>query len=191
VWVDALEEKIKVVLQKITNLENHSAIQVALSDTDGKTVTFNEANNGQSSSLLNFGTHADSYPDIEFIKEHNIVTSRFDSLVQSIPLGTVLVNLDVQGVELPVLQGFGALLDDVNYIYTEVNTEEVYENCALLVELQEFLANRGFQLVDLRMTGAGWGDAFFVQSNFVPTHTIIRSICSRILTAPVISRLFR
>jgi hypothetical protein len=68
VWVDALETKTKIVAQKIANLRNHSVIQVALSDTNGKTVTFNEANNGQSSSLLNFGTHADSYPDIEFIK---------------------------------------------------------------------------------------------------------------------------
>jgi hypothetical protein len=120
-----------------------------------------------------------------------MVTSRFDSLVQSIPLGTVLVNLDVQGVELPVLQGFGALLDTVDYIYTEVNTEEVYENCALLVQLQQFLEDRGFRLVDLRMTRSGWGDAFFIQSGLVPTHTSIRAVCSRILTTPIISRLFR
>lgn len=38
-----------------------------VSDKDDEMVMFNIANNGQSSSILEFGTHSSEHPDVKFI----------------------------------------------------------------------------------------------------------------------------
>ena len=37
------------------------------------------------------------------------------------------------------LKGFGNFINDFDYIYTEVNIDELYEKCVLLGELDEYL----------------------------------------------------
>ena len=58
----------------------------------------------------------------------------------------------------------GKYLDNINYIYTEVNTESVYKECALLTELDSFLKQKGFErkCEDIYKK-YGWGDAFYVR----------------------------
>ena len=76
------------------------------------------------------------------------------------------VNLDVQGAELKVLQGFGNTFTEqknIKAVYTEVNTEEVYVGCALLSEIDSFLYHFGFQRVAISMTEANWGDALYLR----------------------------
>lgn len=57
----------------------------------------------------------------------------------------------------------GKLINNFDYIYLEVNTEEVYKNCCLLDEIKEFLQMHGFEMKLISMTSAKWGDAFFVR----------------------------
>jgi len=45
------------------------------------------------------------------------------------------VNLDIQVVELRVLKSMEKYLQHVKYIYTEVNTEQVYKGCNLIGEV--------------------------------------------------------
>ena len=73
------------------------------------------------------------------------------------------MNLDIQGAELLALKGAGEILKHIDYIYTEVNVNELYEGCALLPELESFLKKRGFKIFAIEMTQHGWGDAFFVK----------------------------
>ena len=55
-------------------------------------------------------------------------------------------------------------LNDINYIYSEVNTEKVYKDCALIEEIDVFLKERNFIRVACKMCGNyGWGDAFYVK----------------------------
>ena len=49
------------------------------------------------------------------------------------------LNLDIQWAELMALKGFGNFINDFDYIYTEVNIDELYEKCVLLGELDEYL----------------------------------------------------
>ena len=51
-------------------------------------------------------------------------------------------------------------------IYSEVNTDYVYENCGLLEEMDSFLLGKGFRRVKTVMTDAKWGDALWVKCNF-------------------------
>jgi hypothetical protein len=61
-WVDALQEKVDQNIQKgIKNI-----FQAVISDEDNTLVKFNITNNVQSSSFLEFGTHADNYKWCKF-----------------------------------------------------------------------------------------------------------------------------
>jgi hypothetical protein len=73
------------------------------------------------------------------------------------------VNIDVQGAELQAIKGMGNLVRAVDAIYCEVNKEELYEGCAVVNEIDEYLKNYHFQRVATRwIIGKGWGDALYL-----------------------------
>ena len=117
-----------------------------------------------SSSLLALGTHKIHHPDVHYIESRRVQTQtgrRFVDL-NKIPIDTCnFWNLDIKGKELDVLKSMGDLIEHAEGIYTEVNTEEVYEGGALLSEIDTFL--KDFDRVELTMTDCGWGDAFYVR----------------------------
>jgi hypothetical protein len=47
---------------------------------------------------------------------------------------------------------------------TEVNRAEVYKNCPMINEIDEFLNNYGFQRVETTWDGGTWGDAFYIKN---------------------------
>ena len=78
------------------------------------------------------------------------------------------INIDVQGYELEVFKGAMETLTEIDYVYTEVNTAEIYEDCTKIEQLDEFLGNLyNFERVETRFVGgkgAGtWGDALYVK----------------------------
>ena len=54
----------------------------------------------------------------------------------------------------------------LRWIYTEVNFEELYEDCALVNELDCFLGRKHFTRVTTVDTGCGWGDALYQREMF-------------------------
>jgi FkbM family methyltransferase len=140
-----------------------------LSDKDGEEVNFAITNNGQSSSILELGTHKTHHPHIHVVDTKKLTTKRFDTVAKDnsdkINMNIVdFVNLDVQGAELKVLQGFGSIFEEyknIKAVYTEVNTEEVYVGCALLPQIDYFLESHGFKRIVINMTEAKWGDALY------------------------------
>jgi|688.fasta_scaffold528756_1 hypothetical protein len=73
------------------------------------------------------------------------------------------LNLDIQGSELNALRGASIQLKHVDYVYTEVNTELLYENCCTLSEIDSHLADYAFERIAPTMTNQGWGDAFYAK----------------------------
>jgi FkbM family methyltransferase len=57
-----------------------------------------------------------------------------------------LLKIDVQGYELPVLQGCEALLGRFSHVYVECSFVELYAGQALAPEVIRFLDERGFRL---------------------------------------------
>jgi FkbM family methyltransferase len=160
IWVEAMEDKVNKYKK------NNKIYNFCISDIDGEEVEFKITNNGQSSSFLELGTHKQSYPHITVVKTVKMKTTRMDTFIRenNIDINDYnMVNLDLQGVELKVLKGFGDLLTKVDYIYTEVNTREVYKNCALLPQIEEYLLTFGFTLEKIVMTQEYWGDALFIK----------------------------
>jgi FkbM family methyltransferase len=167
VWIDALPEKVGWCRANYPNLQ---IIEAAVSDSESK-VTFHRANNGESSSFLEFGSHLKHHPHIYYVDSFETTTRRIDDLLDSnYPnFKFNFINLDIQGVELLALKGMEKRLASVDYIYTEVNCEEVYKGCTNINDLNDYLTERGFKLVDSAITEYGWGDAIFVRGSHLDT----------------------
>ena len=73
------------------------------------------------------------------------------------------INIDVQGYELEVFKGGKKVLESIDYILSEVNNAEVYENCVNVSELDVFLREFGFERVEPNWEGGTWGDAFYIK----------------------------
>jgi len=124
-------------------------------------------NDGQSSSLLEFGTHAINHPNVKYIGDQSILLRRLDwffsATYKNIDHYNFL-NVDVQGVELNVLKSFGSLIEKMDYIYAEVNEEEVYKGGACICDIDEYLHLHGFKRVETYITKAKWGDALYIKN---------------------------
>jgi FkbM family methyltransferase len=167
VWIEAQSDLCDQLKRNFDDSFPFETVINALAwNEDGRKKDFFIANNTQSSSLLKFGTHSELYPSIKTVKAIDLETSRLDSLLaeHSSLQQFDFVNLDVQGAELETLVGMGELLKQVRWIYSEVNFDEVYENCAKVKEIDEFLLKIGFKrLLTKKSARGGWGDALYVR----------------------------
>ena len=163
IWLEgnpALVEKIK---KRNDNIIIKNSI---VSDVDDKLVIFNITNNGQSSSILELGTHQKYYPHIKYVQKITGKTKRVDTLYKEEKIDEKFanfLNIDIQGAELLALKGMGKLLNNFDYLYLEVNREEIYKDCCLVEELDDYLKKFCFSRVETRWTNANWGDAFYIR----------------------------
>lgn len=170
IWIEANPYLYKELKDKLKGT-NHHAICELLSDVDDKllnfNITFNEWNgNAQSSSVLELGLHEHYHPHIKKEKSILLKTKTVSKIFLENSFNTEdydFINMDLQGYELPALKGYGDNLNHVKYVYTEVNTDEVYKNCTKLEELDEYLSSYGFDRVEIEMTDAQWGDALYIK----------------------------
>jgi FkbM family methyltransferase len=163
VWVDAMQNKVEEATQrKIPNV-----FQAVVTDKDDAEVVFHVTNNVQSSSVLEFGSHAKHHPQVHFVRDIILKTITIDTFFERKGLDATSYNFwnfDIQGAEMLALLGAEKALSVPKAIYLEVNTEEVYKGCATLDQLDTFLAARGFKRVETFMTNCGWGDALYLRS---------------------------
>lgn len=163
-WIEALQELVDEMTKKNNNTKIYQAV---ISDKDNDVITFNITDNRQSSSILEFGSHATSHPQVKVVDKRIMLTSRLDSVIEreNIDMSIVnFMNLDIQGVELRALKSMEKYLTNIKYIYTEVNTEQVYKGCDQMSDLTAYLNQFGFKLADARIYKQfGWGDAFYIK----------------------------
>lgn len=163
-WVEAMEGKVD--LMKMTN-PFLNIYQGVISNKNNETVEFKITNNGESSSILDFGTHAKHHPQVHVTNVVKLKTTRLDTLIEAnnIDMNPInFLNLDIQGAELLALNSIEKYLKHIKYIYTEVNTEKVYKDCALLNEIDEFLKSHGFtRKCEAIYRQYGWGDALYIR----------------------------
>ena len=162
-WVDAMQEKVD--LMKRRGIQN--IYQATIDEENGREVSFNITNNGQSSSILEFGSHKKNHPQVHVTTIQKMITTRIDTLIdnENIPISSInFLNLDIQGVELRAMKSMEQYLHHIDYIYTEVNTEEVYQHCDQMNDIDTYLQQYGFERITQRIyTQFGWGDAFYIK----------------------------
>jgi len=108
-WVEALQNKVDFCKEKYPDINIEQAV---ISDCV-ETVTFNRANNSQSSSFLDFGLHSNFHSDIHFVESFQTETKMLKDIMCNYDIPYNFLNLDIQGVELKALKGMGDYLNTV------------------------------------------------------------------------------
>lgn len=162
IWLDAIPQKVTEAQQRGIPNVYHAVI----TDKDDEEIAFHISSNGQSSSVLEFGTHAQEHPWVTYVDNIVQKSTTICSFVQKNQIDLPkhnFWNFDIQGAELMALKGAGDLIKDAAVIYLEVNEKELYKGCGFIGEIDALLSGYGFTRVDTEMTIHGWGDALYVR----------------------------
>ena len=159
---EPLSENFNILKEKAGNLNaNIEGFQVALGAKKGTATMYVSDNEKQSSSILKPKVHLTHHPHVKFPTTEEVEVHTLDSY----NCGNYnFINMDVQGYELEVLKGGTKVLEQVNYVYCEVNRDEVYENNAYVEEIDEFLAQYGMERMETDWAGDIWGDALYIKT---------------------------
>jgi FkbM family methyltransferase len=182
-WIEGDPEHTRALARKLAPYPLQEWATAMLDETPRRRV-FHRAdsadgtNRGQSSSLLELGTHATVHPDVEFVGETEVDTFTLDQVMHrtwpSDERYPTMANLDLQGMELDVLRGAPQTLAALDLVYTEVNVDELYKGGTLLPGLDAFLVAHGFECIEVKLAGSqtrldaarwlGWGDGVWRRS---------------------------
>ena len=161
VWIDAIPSKVSEATERgIPNV--YSAV---ITDKDDDDIVFNVSNNGQSSSVLEFGTHSVEHPNVVYIDKLYQKSVTIDTFFERNKIDASKYNFwnfDIQGAELMALKGATHSIKYAKALYLEVNEKELYKNCGLIAEIDEFLSRYHFKRVLTDFTVHGWGDALYI-----------------------------
>ena len=161
VWIEGN----KTIADKMKGLGVGNIICELVDEVVG-VVTFNITNNGQSSSILELGTHLQQHPSVHVVATETRTTKTIQDIQRDYNLDFTMLNLwnfDIQGVELRALKGAGDLLKVADVLYLEVNIDKLYKEGALMNEIDAYVATFGFIRVITEMTQYGWGDAVYIK----------------------------
>lgn len=161
----------KVPFQKLSSVvesvgfDNVTLVNKALGNSC-KMVEMTCNDDGLCSSILNPKHVLEQYPNIIFDRKETVEMVTMDSVIPQDHSYNFL-NMDTQGYELEVLKGARKTLEKIDCVYTEVNNTEVYENNALIEEIDDFLKEYDMIRVETDWMGGTWGDAFYIRQELI------------------------
>jgi FkbM family methyltransferase len=179
IWIEAQPQKVSELQGKLPS--NHRIIEAAVWDVEGESLNLNIMTNTESTSLLNLGTHTKEHPTVKFSHTIPVKTKTLKILLENFPAPELLA-LDIQGVELRAIKGYGEKISQVKWIYCEVNKAELYEGCALIEELDEYLETFGFKRTATKWTIHNWGDALFENMKEVKKRSTLSKLRINVVT---------
>jgi len=160
---EPLSKNFDVLSQRLQNVNaDIQGYQVALGSKKGTATMYLSSNEAQSSSILKPKEHLEHHPDVSFDGTEEVEVDTLDTF----DIGkSNFINIDVQGYELEVFKGGQKTLEQIDYVYCEVNRGEMYEGNPMVEELDEFLGEYGFQRVETHWpeTWYKWGDALYIK----------------------------
>jgi FkbM family methyltransferase len=162
VWIDANPEYENILKNRYPD----DIVIISGVGSENKVDKFKIANNGESSSFLNFATHEKEHPHVKFIDEIQVNIKKMSDIIKENSINIEnynFLNVDVQGYELEVFKGFENYLSYFDYVYCEVNEDLLYENCSLISEIDSYLSLFNFERVETFMTVHKWGDALYIK----------------------------
>ena len=161
------------ILVENTNSKFCEYHNVALGDQEGNFYMNLSSNRNASASILKPKNHLKIHRNVKFDGVERVLMKKLDSYNVSEDYN--FMNIDVQGYELKVLKGAKRILNHIDYIMCEINRDEVYEGCAHLDSIIEFLEPYGFKIIEVNWAGGQWGDGFFIKEKINETPRILRS----------------
>lgn len=167
VWIEPIPQVFEQLIAHVSQNPSARCIQACVSDKSLEHKIFRITNNnGESSSFLKLKEHLTYHPTVLEERCIEMLTLTADDIIKYHHLNMKhynFLNLDIQGAELLALKGMEQNLKYIDYVYTEVNERELYEGCAMVHEIDQFLAMHGFAAVACKMTDNHWGDKFYVR----------------------------
>lgn len=129
-----------------------------------------------SSSLLHIQSHANHFDGSKEVKEQEVQVKRLEDVLADVDLPQpMLLKIDVQGFEKPVILGAGKLLNRAKIILSEVSFVELYKDQALFDDVYTILKEAGFayhgnydQLFSPKNNAPLQADAIFVNQSQLP-----------------------
>ena len=174
IWIEA-NPKIVLELEKsIQNDPNQIVISACLWSVDNQKVEFNIAGiESSSSSILEPFLISASHPEVEVSEKITLITSKLDSLIYSkfdheeySDYGVLVI--DVQGAELDVIKGAEELLTQIDAIFLELSTRELYKGYSSKNEIVKYLKEKRFEFMASEIdSGTGWGEGLFLSSKLI------------------------
>jgi len=159
---EPLLKNFKILQKKCEKLNaNIVGHQIALGSEKKIVEMYVSSNNALSSSILKPKIHLTQYTDILFDEKETVEVNLLDNYKTD---NCNFLNMDVQGYELEVLKGGIKTLENIDYVYCEVNRDEVYENNPYIEDIDKFLLNLNFERVVVEWTGETWGDALYIKN---------------------------
>ena len=159
-WIEANPNLVNQFKDLVPNIINEIVY-----DSDGHHIKFKITNNTLSSSILDLEYHKVIHPNVivSDIIEGKSKTLKTIISENNIPNTLNLLVLDLQGVELMALKGLKELINNFDYIYTEVNELELYKNGCLIEELDGYLRDFNFNRKYIN-TLNGYGNGFYIKN---------------------------
>lgn len=164
VLFEPLEENFDILKNNVKNFNaNIIGHQVALGSENKIVDMYLSSNRLESSSILKPKKHLELYSDITFDRMEKVEVKKLDDYNY---IDYNLLNIDVQGYELEVLKGSKNTLKNIDYVYCEVNNDEIYENNAYISDIDNFLSKYSFKRTETNWWEThGWGDALYIKEN--------------------------
>jgi FkbM family methyltransferase len=125
------------------------APRMALGDENREEIEINVAGNSCSSSVLPMNErHALAAPQSRYVGVQRVPMRRLDDVQHAaIDRGqAILLKIDTQGFEMPVLQGAPKLLTAIAGLQLELSLTQLYDGQVLYLEMIQWLGERGFEL---------------------------------------------
>lgn len=179
VLVEANPEACRILRERFGARPEVDLIEAAALDEVGTaTLRIHTSRSGSTepASVLELKRFKEILPTLETPRTVEVQAARLDTLLEQNGIDAAefqLLNVDVQGAELRVLRGAELTLAAVDAVLTEIHIVELYDGAASELEVDEFLAARGFEradfvyheLYDEQGTFPAWGEALYVRSH--------------------------
>jgi|GEM_PF-800025 FkbM family methyltransferase len=161
IFIEPCKDALDILKPKFSGNKKVSIFDCAVGSSDTiADMNVERRNKGMSNSLLKPKHHLSQYPEIIFNETEQVKVYKIDTLAFNREEYNLLY-MDIQGYELEALKGAIETLKHIDAIYTEVNRHELYEGCAMIEQLDEYLVD--FDRVFIDWGGRTWGDAFYVR----------------------------
>jgi len=192
IYVEPIKKFAKEIENKIKNLENFSVLAIGLGSED-KEGEINIAEDNHSGSSSIFSPRPSS---IEFVQKEKIIVKKFSSL--DLPVLDLAI-IDTQGYELEVLKGFEEKINDFKFLIVEFSNYEGYIGQVTYNQLNKFLNSTNFFMISQiknvkkvlkNKNGGSYGDALYVNSNYLSSRRIAVSRLHFLIVNNIISDLF-
>ena len=162
---EPLKDNFEILTNNVKLLNKNIQLhQIALGSVVQKTQMYVSDNEKQSSSILKPKVHLTHHSDVYFPDIEKVEVDLLDNYNCK---NCNYLHMDVQGYELEVLKGAVETLKNINYVYCEVNRDELYEGNAYVEEIDEFLSLYNMKRVETERFGDLWGDALYIRNGII------------------------